>query len=117
MWGTGVLRTVVPDAIPRADAIGIDTTTLLFAAALSIGSTVLFGSLPALRSMAPDLSGLLNSAAASRYRDRRRAAAARADGRSVEVALAVVLLVSAGLMVRSFARLSEVDPGFRQDDV
>jgi len=116
VWGTAVLRTVVPDNIPRADAIGIDGATLLFATALSIGSTVLFGALPALRSMAPDLAGLLNSGAG----------AGTGSGRGrrlrelmvvVEVALAVILLVSAGLMVRSFARLSEVNPGFRQEGV
>jgi len=115
-WGTAVLRTVVPEAIPRADAIALDATTLSFAAALSIGSTLLFGSLPALRSMAPDLSGLLNSAGAFRT-----AAGGMRRLRELmvvaEVALAVVLLVSAGLMVRSFTRLNEVDPGFRQEGV
>jgi predicted permease len=115
-WGTAVLRTVVPEAIPRADAIGLDATTLSFAAALSIGSTLLFGSLPALRRMAPDLSGLLNSAGAFRT-----AAGGMRRLRELmvvaEVALAVVLLVSAGLMVRSFTRLNEVDPGFRQEGV
>jgi len=115
-WGTAVLRSAIPDDIPRAAAIGLDTMTLLFAAGLSIGSTVLFGSLPALRSMAPDLGGLLNAASS--------AAATTGKGRRLrefmvvaEIALAVVLLVSAGLMVRSFARITEVDPGFRQEDV
>ena len=116
LWGTGVLRTMVPDAIPRAEMIGLDATTLWFAAGLSIGSTLLFGSLPALRSMAPDLSALLNSAASSptatggmrRLREWMVVA---------EVALAVVLLVSAGLMVRSFDRLSDVSPGFREEGV
>ena len=115
-WGTAALRTVIPDDIPRATAIGLDGATLLFAAGLSIGSTVLFGSFPALRSMAPNLGGLLNAAAAS--------GTGTGSGRRlrelmvvVEVALAVVLLVSAGLMVRSFSRLSEVDPGFRREGV
>ena len=114
--GTAVLRTMVPDNIPRADAIGIDATTLLFATGLSIGATVLFGSFPAMRGMAPDLTSLLNAAAVS--------GTGTTGGRRlrelmvvVEVALAVVLLISAGLMVRSFARLGEVDPGFRKDDV
>jgi predicted permease len=115
-WGSGVLRGVLPDAIPRAATVGIDAVTLLFAATLSIGSTFLFGSLPAVRSMSPDIGTLLNSAAASptatgsmrRLRELMVVA---------EVALAVVLLVSAGLMVRSFDHLGEVDPGFRQDGV
>ena len=113
-WGTAVLRTVIPDDIPRAAAIGLDGSTLLFAAVLSIGSTVLFGSLPALRSMAPDLGGLLNAGSASATGRGRRL---RELMVVVEIALAVVLLVSAGLMVRSFARMTEVDPGFHQEDV
>ncbi len=113
-WGTAVLRTVIPDDIPRAAAIGLDGSTLLFAAVLSIGATVLFGSLPALRSMAPDLGGLLNAGSASTTGRGRRL---RELMVVVEIALAVVLLVSAGLMVRSFARMTEVDPGFHQEDV
>jgi len=115
-WGAAFLRSVLPAAIPRVGAIGVDGSVLLVAALLSVGSTVLFGSLPALRSMAPDLHELLTPAGAS--------GAATGGGQRlremmvvVEVALAIVLLVGAGLMVRSFARLSQVDPGFRQDGV
>jgi putative ABC transport system permease protein len=115
-WGSAVLRTFVPDAIPRAGMIGLHATSLIFAAGLAIGSTVLFGSLPALRGMAPDLSTLLNSSAASATATSgiRRLRELMVVG---EVALAIVLLVSAGLMVRSFRRVSEVDPGFRQGGV
>jgi putative ABC transport system permease protein len=111
--GIALLRTTVPADIPRADAIGLDATTLLFAAALSIGATVLFGSLPAWRSMSPSLSGLLTGAAGATGGGRK----VREVMVGLEVALAVILLVSAGLMVRSFARVSDVDPGFRRDGV
>jgi putative ABC transport system permease protein len=115
-WGAAFLRSVMPAEIPRLGALGVDWLVLLVGAVLSIGSTVLFGSLPALRSIKPDLHELLKPAGAS--------ATATAGGQRlrevmvvVEVALAIVLLVGTGLMVRSFARLSEVDPGFRQDGV
>ena len=116
VWGTAVLRTVIPDNIPRAAEIGLNGVTLLFAATLSVGATILFGSLPALRAMAANVGGLINASAA--------ASTSSAGGRRVreamvvaEVALSVILLVSAGLMVRSFSRLTEVDPGFRQSGI
>jgi len=114
-WGGALLRAVIPDSIPRGEAIGMDGSVLVFAALLSIGSTVLFGSLPARRGVAPNLLQLVGSGDSSAT----MASGGRLRGIMVmiEVALAVVLLVSAGLMVRSFARLSEVDPGFRQQDV
>lgn len=115
-WGVGLLRSVMPADIPRVSAIGLDGSVLLFAASLSIGSILLFGLLPAMRSAAPDLHELLKPARAS--------GTATGGGRRirelmviVEVALAIVLLVGAGLMVRSFARLSHVDPGFRRQGV
>lgn len=116
VWGVALLRTLTPADIPRADSVTLDGTVLMFGAALSIGAAVLFGSLPALRSMAPDLvelikpSGSFGSATQGGRRLRELMVV-------IEVALAIVLLVGAGLMVRSFARLSEVDPGFRQDGV
>lgn len=116
LWGGALLRAVMPPALARGAAVGMDTTVLLFAAVLSIGATALFGSLPALRSTAPNLLELLKPAGAS--------GTAGGGGRRVrelmvvaEVALAIVLLVGAGLMVRSFSRMRAVDPGFRQQDV
>ena len=115
-WGVAMLRIVMPSDIPRASGIAVDGKVLLFASVLSIGAIVLFGLLPALRSMAPNLLGLLKPTASF--------ANATGGGRRlrevmvvVQIALAIVLLVGAGLMVRSFDRLSEVDPGFHQEGV
>lgn len=115
-WGVALLRSVMPADIPRGATVAIDGSVLAVALALSIGATLLFGFLPALRSMTPGLHELLKPAGASTSGGlggvRLREAMV-----VVEVALAIVLLVAAGLMVRSFARLSEVDPGFAQDGV
>ena len=115
IWGVSLLRSVMPEDIPRIASIGIDSDVLLFAAALSIGSGILFGSLAAVRSMSPDVAELLKPAGSlgggGGVRRLRELMVV------IEVALAIVLLVSAGLMARSFLRLSEVDPGFRQQGV
>ncbi|HXV63625.1 MAG TPA: ABC transporter permease [Vicinamibacteria bacterium] len=115
-WGVALLRDVMPAEIPRGEAIGVDGSVLLFALGLSIGSTLLFGSLPALRGVAPDVLELLKPAGAFGIPigGRRRL---RELMVVVEVALAIVLVVGAGLMVRSFVRLSEVEPGFRRQGV
>ena len=116
IWGTRMLRSVMPADIVRGNAIRLDGTVLLFAVVLSIGSAVLFGLLPALRSMATDVLELLKPSGG-------RGPVAGGGRRLretvvvVEIALAIVLLVGAGLMVRSFTRLSEVDPGFRPEGV
>ena len=119
-WGVAMLRSVMSADIPRASGIAVNAKVLLFASALSIGATVLFGSLPALRSMAPNLLGLLKPTGSSAT----FASGTGGGGRRlrevmvvVQIALAIVLLVGAGLMVRSFGRLSEVDPGFRREGV
>jgi putative ABC transport system permease protein len=115
-WGVELLRTLLPADIPRVGALGLNGSVLAFAMALSIGATVLFGSIPALRGMAPDVAELLKPALScgSGPQGGRRLREAMVI---LEVALALVLLVGAGLMARSFARLTEVDPGFRRDGV
>jgi len=65
LWGVALLRAVMPAEVPRGAEISLDGTVLLFAAALSIGASVLFGLLPAFRSMSPNLAELLKPAGAS----------------------------------------------------
>jgi putative ABC transport system permease protein len=90
----------------RQTPIGIDGTVLAFALLLSVGSAVLFGLAPALAASRADLHNPLKEGA--------RSGSAGARGALVvaEVALAVVLLVAAGLLLHSFVRLQAVDPGF-----
>jgi len=115
-WGAGFLRSVIPHTIPRANEIGIDASVLAFTVILTVASGLLFGLLPALRVTTYNLAESLQSGTRSSSVGRR--ARWLTDAMIVlEVALALVLLTGAGLMIRSFARLSDVDPGFRKDAV
>ena len=114
--GTRALVTAAPASIPRLDEIGIQGSVLLYTGGISILAGLLFGVLPSLRSGSDKMLGALRDGGrgATIGRDRHRA-------RSVlvvaQVALALVLLVGSGLMVRSFQELRSVDPGFNAEGV
>ncbi len=103
-----------PADIPRLDATELDLRVLVFAVGVSFLTGIAFGLAPAVQASAPDLNrGLRESergstAGAGRHRLRRLLMAS-------EVSLALVLLVGAGLMIRTFVALRGVDPGFRPD--
>ena len=105
-----------PANLPGIDAVQIDLTVLLFALGLSLVSTLLVGLVPAQHASRLDLSEALkqggSTATASRASSRLRATLV-----VVEVALSVILLVTAGLLVRSFLALQHVDLGFTTDRV
>ncbi|HEV2387160.1 MAG TPA: ABC transporter permease [Candidatus Acidoferrales bacterium] len=113
-WGTGAALAVLPTALPRAEAIGIDGRVLLATAAVSLLGGILFGLAPALKSSNPDLHEALKESG-------RGSSGARHRTQSIfvvaEMAMAIVLLVAAGLMIRSLAALWSVNPGFRPDNV
>jgi len=115
----GVLPLFAPAGIPGLDDAGIDATVLGFALAASVGAGVLFGTVPALQASRFDLVRALNEGAPQmgggfRFRRGNRT---RSVLVVVEVALALMLLVGAGLLVRSFVTLSTVDPGFDSTNV
>src|SRR5881394_3957414 len=95
--------------LPRVLAIGIDPTVLAFAAGVSIAAGLLFGSVPALKYGVARVAGALGGRAHSASRERHRA---RSSLVVAQVALALVLLVAAGLMIRTFDALRRVEPGF-----
>jgi predicted permease len=101
--------------LPRASAIGIDPTVLGFTFAIAVAAGLLFGLMPALRAATPDLQGTLRAGARGTVGGRGQ----RMRGALVvaEVALAVVLVAGAGLATKSFAKLLEVNPGFRPQNV
>ncbi len=115
-WAVGVIRTAIPDGVPRVSAIAIDMRVLFAAALLALVTGTLFGIVPALQLSRPDLTQALKDGArgASAGRGRRRLRGALVV---VEVALAVVLLVGAALFIGSFRVLMHIDPGFNPEHV
>ena len=113
--GVDVLVAAGGDWVPPASDVRLDGTVLAFALLVSLGAGIGFGIVPALRSSSPDLAGALREGARSGSSG--RAHRLRTLLVAAEVALAVTLVVGAGLMTRSFARLVSVDPGFVTDDV
>ena len=109
------LADLAPVELPRAAAIGIDRWVLGFSAVLSVGTGLLFGLLPALNTTPLRLtSALATDARGSVGGSSRRARQALVV---VDLAVALVLLVGAGLMLKSVARLVSVDPGFNSERV
>ena len=110
------LATLSPADLPRIDDVRTDITVLLFALGLSLASTMVLGLVPALHASRLDLSNALKqggskatvSMASSRFRSVMVVA---------EVALSVILLVTAGLLLRSFQTLQHVDLGFTKERV
>ncbi len=113
IWAVRVLKSAMPENLPRLSAIAVDFRVLAAAAVLAIATGILFGIVPALQLSRPDLTNALKDGA------RGSAGAGRQRLRSllviVEVALAVVLLVGASLFVGSFVALMRIDLGFKTD--
>ena len=110
-WGTSALAALGQGNLPRVEEIGIDWRVMAFTAGLSLLTGVMFGLLPALQLSRQDLNPVLRAegrgSAGGRRRNRLRSALVVA-----QVALSMVLLVGAGLLIRSFARLRNVSGGF-----
>jgi predicted permease len=114
--GVEVLTTLGPESLPRLHEVSLDGRALAFTLALSLLAGLLFGLVPMLRFSAPGLVAALKegsrgaTAAARRHLARHALVVA-------QVALALVLLVASGLLVRSFTALSRVEPGFDPEGV
>lgn len=107
--GTRSVLQVLPSTLPGASLVGLNTRVLFFALGLSILTGILFASVPALKLSRANLQGGLKESGRSLVRGRHRAQAFFIVG---QIALALVLLVGAGLMIRSLALLWGVNPGF-----
>ena len=109
--GVQVLSSLIPDNLPRLNAIRVDNFVLVFALALSAIASVAFGLVPALFSVNSNIQVSLREGGgrSGESGNRRRARNLLAAS---EIALAVVLLVAAGLLLRSFSKLTAVSPGF-----
>jgi putative ABC transport system permease protein len=111
VWGVELLGKVVPTGVPRFDQTSLDTTVLGFTILASVLTGIVFGLAPALSASRLDLNEALKeggrSATEGRGRNRIRSVLIVS-----EVALSLVLLVGAGLLIKSFMRLRSVNPGF-----
>jgi putative ABC transport system permease protein len=110
-WGVHALSSLLPESVPRVNAIGVDNTVLGFAVLLSAVASFAFGLAPAWFAANSNLQASLREGGgrAGESGNRRRARNLLAAG---EIALATVLLVAAGLLLRSFGKLMAVSPGF-----
>jgi predicted permease len=113
-WGTRAMLAALPEALPRAGEIGLDSHVLLFTAGISVLTGILFGLVPAIKTLRPDMHETLKEGG-------RGSSGARHRTQSVfvivEMAMALVLLIGAGLMIRSLAALWAVNPGFEPRNV
>jgi len=115
-WGVQALVSLLPSSLPKVNAIRVDSTVLGFALAISAMASFAFGIAPACFAANLGLQTSLRegSAAAGESAGRRRTRSLLA---TAEIALAMVLLVAAGLLLRSYARMTAIDLGFRSEHV
>ena len=116
VWATRLLAQLVPPGIAPAGGLAVNGNMLAFTAVISVATGLLFGILPALRSSQVSVSGSLKQGG-----DRGGVGAGGQRIRHVlvvtEVAMAMVLLAGAALLIRSFVKLYQQDPGFRAEHV
>jgi predicted permease len=115
MWGTDTLLAIIGDGLPRASEVRLDWRVVLFTGGISVLTGLLFGLVPALQASRADLHGAMREG--SRGTGGRAAGRARGALVVCQVALALVLLIGAGLFMRSFLALQAVDAGFDSQGV
>jgi putative ABC transport system permease protein len=115
IWLTDALISMLPEGAPRIDQVHIDYRVLAFALGLSALTGIVFGLAPMLQASKLDVSSSLKEG--GRTGEGHRRTSARSLLLIGEVALSLVLLVGAGLLIRSFVRLQEVRPGFNPHNV
>jgi putative ABC transport system permease protein len=115
VWMVDLLVAFSPPGAPRVDEIKIDGSVLLFTFGVAVLTGLLFGLIPAVRSSKPDLNQSLKEGKGSGTSASRRSV--RSALVVAEVALALMLLIGAGLLMKSFVNLIRVDPGFNAGNV
>lgn len=113
-WGTTVVLAALPSTLPRSDNIHLDLRVLLFNIGLSLIAAIIFGLAPAIKTLRPDMAGTLKEGG-------RGSSSARHRLQNIlvvtEMALSIVLLVGAGLMIRTLSALASINPGFNPNHV
>jgi putative ABC transport system permease protein len=116
IWGLDVLTALGAKTVPRLSEVNLDTTVLLVTFVISVGTGVLFGIVPAIASAKPELTEALKEGGRSSTVGARRNQV-RNSLVVAEIALALVLLIGAGLLMKSFIHLENVNPGFNPKNV
>jgi putative ABC transport system permease protein len=116
MWGIRLLTALAPADLPRITESGLNLEVLIFTAFVAVLASVLFGLVPALHAARPEISTSLKEGGRSGTETLGRGRL-RSGLIVSETALAIVLLVGAGLLLRSLLGLGRVDPGFAKDHV
>jgi putative ABC transport system permease protein len=114
-WGVALLVAINPNNIPRSREIGLDWNVLAFTLGISILTGVIFGLVPALHASKPDLNETLKEASRGSTAGPRHVL--RSTLVVAEVAMALMVLIMAGLVMRSFYELQQVDPGFKPESL
>jgi putative ABC transport system permease protein len=114
-WGVELLKAIGAQTVPRLGEVNVDLSVLGVTLAVAVGTGIVFGLVPALASARPELTEVLKEGGRSSTQGTRRTRL-RNGLVIAEVALALVLLSGAGLLIKSFARLQNVNPGFNPRD-
>jgi putative ABC transport system permease protein len=114
LWGTSFIAGHLPDGIPRLQEAQVDAPVLGFTLAVSLLTGLLFGLAPALQAARPNLTDGLKEGDRGSSGSRQRLRSVLVVG---EVALTLTLLVGAGLLIQSFRRVLQVDPGFKAQNL
>ena len=116
IWGLELLKQIGARTIPRLAEVNVDLTVLVLTAVVAVGTGILFGLIPAFASAKPELTEILKEGGRSSTTGVRRNQL-RNSLVVAEIALALVLLVGAGLLLKSYARVQNSDPGFDRRNI
>ena len=111
VWGLEFVKEIGARTIPRLGEVNVDLTVLIVTTVVGVGTGILFGLIPAFASAKPELTEALKEGGRSSTSGARRNQV-RNSLVVAEIALALVLLVGAGLLLKSYARVQNIDPGF-----
>src|SRR5256885_1439998 len=116
IWGLELLKQIGARTIPRLAEVDVDLVVLIVTTVVSVGTGILFGLIPAFATAKPELTEALKEGGRSSTSGAERNKV-RNSLVIVEIALALVLLVGAGLLLKSYARVQNIDPGFDRRNV
>jgi putative ABC transport system permease protein len=116
IWGLEFLKQIGARTVPRLAEVNVDLVVFIVTAVVAVGTGILFGLIPAFASAKPELTEALKEGGRSSTTGARRNQL-RNSLVVAEIALALVLLVGAGLLLKSYARVQNIDPGFDRHNV